>query len=308
MSEDVLGLIVLFKPDPKQLMVNISSVVTQVEKLLILDNTPDQSNESSYKENIENAQLAYPNKIVYKKNNTNLGLPPNYNFAIEFGRKNNMKFLLLLDQDSNTPENTVTKLLSDYQSLSKSFKVGAVCALNEEKIDVANENYLWDFYRRKGMYNSGGIREIVLAMNSGFMAPISVYTEIGGYDENYFLDCVDQEMCLRMISCGYKIFKSEQAVIGHFEGELIFGNFLGIKFPVIRQTPKRYYYISRGTFQLLIKYWRKFPSISIFLFLSLIGRNMRIIGFPNNRVRSWFYTSLGVIHFFRGIRRALPES
>lgn len=308
MSEDVLGLIVLFKPNQIQLMVNIRSVATQVEKLLILDNTPDENNESRYKENIENAQNLYPNKIVYKKNNSNLGLPPNYNFAIDFAIKNNMKFLLLLDQDSNTPENTVSKLLSDYHTLSKSFKIGAVCALNEEKIDVANENYLWDFYERKGMYNSDGIREIVLAMNSGFLAPISVYKEIGGYDENYFLDCVDQEMCLRMISYGYKIFKSEHAVITHSEGELIFGNFLGIKFPVIRQIPKRYYYISRGTFQLLIKYWRKFPSISIFLVLSLIGRNMRIIGFPNNRVRSWFYTSLGVIHFFKGIRGVLPES
>lgn len=290
-----------------QTAVNIEAALKQVDRILIVDNTPQQVVDQSVFDEIESLKAKYPHEIIFKKNNCNLGLPISYNLAIIYAKENNLKFLLLLDQDSNLTNDVVKKLLSSYYSLSESFKVGAVCALNKEKIEYSSDTYLWDFYERSGMYKNNGIREVALAINSGFMAPISTYEEVGKYDENFFLDCVDQEMCLRMISHGFKIFLVEDAVVNHSEAELIKGRILFLTFYVKRNDPIRYYYISRGTLQLLSKYFFYFPSISLFLILSLFGRNLRIISFPSKRFRSWYFTFLGIIHFFKEIGGILPN-
>jgi rhamnosyltransferase len=299
---------VLYKPQRTQLVANIEAAINQVDMLLILDNTPKGSSDSNALTEILTMLSEHKGKIVYKHNNSNLGLPRCYNYAIEFAKNRNMKFLLLLDQDSNLSENAVDELLSSYYQLSKKFKVGAVCSLNKEKVEYSSDTYLWDFYERKGLYNENGVREVILAINSGFMAPISVYEDVGNYDEKYFLDCVDQEMCLRIISRGFKIFIVEDAIVNHSEAELITGSLLFLKFNVKRNEPLRYYYISRGTLQLLNRYLLIFPSISLFLVLSLFGRNLRIISFPSKRLRSWFYSSLGIIHFFKGKIGIIPGS
>jgi rhamnosyltransferase len=308
LADEVLALMVLYKPHKIQLMSNIEAAVNQIDMLLLLDNSPQGDDYNNLVTEIEPILSKYKDKVEYKHNDSNLGLPPCYNYAIDLAKTKKMKFLLLLDQDSNLSENVVSKLLSAYYFLSKTLKVGAVCSLNKEKIDYSSDTYLWDFYERKGLYKKGGIREVELAINSGFMAPISVYEEVGNYDENYFLDCVDQEMCLRIRNRGYKIFLVEGAIVNHSEAELIIGNLIFLKFYVKRNDPIRYYYISRGTLQLLNKYIFSFPSISLFLVLSLVGRNLRIILFPSKKLRSWFYSLLGIIHFFKGKIGIIPQS
>ena len=306
--DSVLGIIVLYKPTMSHVAINIEAALKQVDKLIVVDNTPKKAMDQTHLKEIERIRNVHANELIYVVNNDNLGLPASYNFGIEFAKSHNFKFLFILDQDSNLTDDVVNKLLSTYYSLSNSFKVGAVCALNKEKIEYSSDTYLWDFYERSGMYKNKDVREVALAINSGFMAPISVYEKIGNYDLDYFLDCVDQEMCLRMKTYGFKIFTVENAVVNHSEAELITGRILFLTFYVKRNDPMRYYYISRGTFQLLSKYLFYFPSLSIFLILSLFGRNLRIISFPSKRIKSWYFTFLGIVHFFKGITGILPES
>ena len=308
MIDSVLGIMVLYKPPMPQVTINIEAALKQVDRVLVVDNTPQQTVDQDYLKEIENLKAKYESKFIIKKNDFNLGLPVSYNFAIEYAKRNNFKFLLLLDQDSNLTDNVVKKLLFSYNDLSNSFKVGAVCAINKEEIKYPIDTYLWAFYERSGMYKNNDVREVALAINSGFMAPLSVYEEVGKYDENYFLDCVDQEMCFRMIRHGYKIFILESAVVNHSEGKLIKGRVLFLEFYVKMNEPIRYYYISRGTLKLLSMHLFEFPSLSLILILSLVVRNLRIISFPSNRFKSWYFTFLGIIHFFKGITGILPES
>ena len=308
MTNDVLALIVLYKPNPSNLLTNVEAVVNQVDALIILDNSPNDYNANNYSAEIGSLISRYNDKITFKHNESNLGLPLNYNYAIDLAKMKNMKFLLLLDQDSKLSENVVKELLSSYYKLSKTFKVGAVSALNQEQIEFSSDTALWGFYERRGMYKKDEIREVAFTINSGFLAPISVYHDVGQYNEKYFLDCVDQEMSLRMRKHGYKIFIIENAVVYHSEGELFTGRFLFSSIQMKRQVPIRYYYISRGTFQLLYDYFLVFPSLSFVLLWSMIGRNIKIVSYPSKRLRSWFYTLLGIIHFLKGIHGEIKES
>jgi GT2 family glycosyltransferase len=49
------------------------------------------------------------------------------------------------------------------------------------------------------------VEEVLLAISSGSLFNLKVLQKIGWHNENYFVDCVDYELCLRARRYGYKI-------------------------------------------------------------------------------------------------------
>lgn len=45
--------------------------------------------------------------------------------------------------------------------------------------------------------------------------PASVYAQVGGFDESYFMYCEDVDLCLRLQLAGYRLVEAPQAVVTH---------------------------------------------------------------------------------------------
>jgi rhamnosyltransferase len=100
------------------------------------------------------------------------------------------------------------------------------------------------------------------AITSGNLVRVSVFDEIGLYDEGFFIDCIDFDFCLRLRSAGYSVYRVKDAVMSHQLGEAsVLPGFLK-KF-YTRHHPIRRYYMTRNFMYMAERHLRKFPLFII---------------------------------------------
>jgi rhamnosyltransferase len=114
------------------------------------------------------------------------------------------------DQDSLAPADFIVSMLSDYASYPKQEHVALIAPLYRD--------------RHTGLLLEdpcqGGSRalEIESAMTSGNLVKTSIFAEVGFFAEDFFIDYVDHEFCLRCNQRGYVILQSCRSVLAHSLG------------------------------------------------------------------------------------------
>jgi rhamnosyltransferase len=109
----VYGVIVTYKPNVEVLEKCVNSLVNQVDKLIIVDNTPGKC------QLLENFRKTQNIEIVYL--NDNYGIAYAQNVGIKKALEEEADFILLSDQDTIYPLDYVEKML-------ECFKKGKVAA------------------------------------------------------------------------------------------------------------------------------------------------------------------------------------
>lgn len=228
--EKILGIIVTYNPDLSDLERNLSSIVKQVDKLFLFDN--NSSNKDQIKALIENTNV----EAVFSPENVGLGRA--YNAALENNYKN-YKYFVTFDQDTYIPQTAISKLI---RVLDDNPDIGAIGP---------------EFSREEMEGNKDGrILYVEALIQSCTVFRSSLYEKIGGFNENYFIDSIDFEYCLRILANGLKVAKYTGIVIKHDLGEM--KKSLGISY--FSHNHIRNYYIARNHVDLSKKYFKKFPS------------------------------------------------
>jgi rhamnosyltransferase len=113
---------------------------------------------------------------------------------------------------------------------------------------------------------------------------MSLFNEIGGFNEKYFIDSVDFEFCLRVKKKGYRVLMSNTDYIKHELGVRKNMSF----FSIITHSSIRNFYIARNHVDLSLRYFRYFPIFIVkkniffvlhFFKLLLFERNVKSIGY-----------------------------
>lgn len=236
-------LIVSFNP-------NISSLNKLVEKLLLNENVLVyiiDNNSKNLNLDIYNARL----KIL--ELSENMGIAFAQNQGISCAIKDGVKFIVFFDQDSTITENYINSIQNDYLYLqNRGIKVGAI---GPRFID---ERYGF-YYKTVDISNSGlrskldvsNITEPLhssLLISSGSFVSVETLQKVGFMRENYFIDYVDTEWCIRAESLGYKNYVSSKTIMQHAIGDNIL-QFRWFNVPV--HSPFRRYYRVRNALYLL---------------------------------------------------------
>ncbi|MFZ3245779.1 MAG: hypothetical protein WBG29_07575 [Candidatus Acidiferrales bacterium] len=96
---------------------------------------------------------------------------------------------------------------------------------------------------------------------------VSLFDQIGLYDEGFFVDGIDFDFCLRLRRAGFSIHRVPTALMRHQLGEAV--NLPGIVQPYYSlHSPLRRYYMSRNFMYLTERYFFKFPGFIVKLGLS----------------------------------------
>lgn len=204
----VYGVIVTYKPNVEVLEKCVNSLVNQVDKLIIVDNTPGKC------QLLENFRKTQNIEIVYL--NDNYGIAYAQNVGIKKALEEEADFILLSDQDTIYPLDYVEKML-------ECFKKGKVAAAGPLFIDAHTGKV--QFFVKKGLigfkkiYPKTGKHEVLQLIASGTIINAKFIPEIGLMKEELFIDWVDMEWCWRAVKKGYKIIGNADVVIKHFHGE-----------------------------------------------------------------------------------------
>ena len=290
-DQSITAVIVTFNPDLTALSAIINSLRLQLNSIVIVDNNSKSQNElAEICESVEFVPLP-----------VNLGLGKAHNLGIEYARKHDSQYVLLLDQDSLPDPGMVQQMLNTADKL----KLNGImfCAVGSRYRD--NHGHLSDFVK-VGWFrftrNSCGENQHVEAdflISSGALIPISAINEIGMMDESLFIDHIDTEWFMRANSLGYKSYGCCTAMMRHSLGEKTTRIWLARWRNVPYHNPFRYYYIFRNSLLLYRRGYMPFKWMladwvrlgQIFLFFGL---------FAGDRVANLKMIANGVIDGLKG--------
>ena len=189
--------------------------------VFVVDNCSDNVKD------IERVVSLYGHNIV--KNPNNYGIAKALNQLFQLADNDGFKYILTMDQDSIVPKGFVEGLLDCCVD-----KTAIVCpyvhyigAKKQEKIktDIVEKNW---------------------AITSGALCDVNVWKEVGGFDENMFIDYVDYDYCFRVRKNGYKIIQNNSIKLRHNLGNTATRRFLFWRINVGNHSPIRKYYKARN--------------------------------------------------------------
>lgn len=229
--------VVLFNPDINRLKLNLDAICNQVKTVYLVDN--GSSNICDIQE-----LLRHYTNISVQFLNDNMGISYALNRLVDRAANNGFKWILTLDQDSVCKRN----LIREYATFLKNNQ--------ENYIGCVTCNIVDRNYTRKESYHSSNFKSINYCITSGSLMNISALTNLGGFDEKMFIDKVDTEICIRLLTNKYKIIRINYDGLLHEIGHAKQINLGYRKWELYNHQPIRRYYMVRNAVYLFKKYHR----------------------------------------------------
>lgn len=144
----------------------------------------------------------------YFHNPNNEGLAVAYNFALKVSKEESCDWLLLLDQDSSLPKDFIIALFKNLRSISKYPNIFAVVPkmCYNGHFFSPSKVIFGGIHRPINMQTSGLCPFEVFAIGSGSALKISFFQKIGGFNDFFWLDCLDRWIYYVINKYGGKVF------------------------------------------------------------------------------------------------------
>jgi rhamnosyltransferase len=266
----IAAAVVLYFPG-KDLNKNIESYFPFVEKLFIVDNTPNQDRQEFQKRD----------NIKYIGNNENLGIAYALNCAAKEAYSNGFNFLLTMDQDSSFLNNDCEKLIQQLKRLD-------IC---QTGILAPNHN---------GSKSSTEFDEVKSTMTSGNLLNLEAFSLVGGFNEDYFIDYVDHEFSLRLRKNKLKIIQSNRIHIKHKLGDTVSIRLFGRTMASSNHIPVRRYYMTRNRFYTISRFFLFDPALALKELFGHFVETIKIILIERDIRKKLGMSFRGFLDFLKG--------
>lgn len=175
----LLAVVITYYPDKELLLRNINAFLTHVDKVLIWENTPTPESEKY--------RFITGDQIEYQTRGYNVGISVALNYSLKYAQSQGYEYILTMDQDSC------------FENF-KTYREKAISKLQiEESIigPIINADTLKDEFSSISTY----------IITSGVLARVSTLLSIGGYCEEFKVDAIDLELCLRAHANNIPIYR-----------------------------------------------------------------------------------------------------
>lgn len=245
---NIHAIVVTFNPEQDVLQREFGLLVSQVDKIWLVDNASSQSLAAWV------SDLPWASKLELVQMSANLGLGAAQNAGIQLARAAGASHVLILDQDSEPMPDMVERLLTASDRLQSSgVRLAAVAPVYSDSATGPASGFVrlgWLDFKKQTALPDQDVVEADFVISSGSLVPVSVLDDIGPMDESLFIDHVDTEWCLRAQSKGYRLFGVPGARMVHTLGDrrtrIWFLRWRNVAY----HAPFRYYYIFRNSFLL----------------------------------------------------------
>ena len=226
-KDDLFGIVVWYNPCEVNLSAT-DSYVNEVNKLIIVDNSDGDNSHL-----IE--QRGWANTI-YLPNRQNKGIATALNQGCRLALEQGAQWVLTMDQDSFFDNDGVKSLIQ---------KANQYCNFNKTAIFSPRHN-IEDEITKDKVKPEYTIENDV--MTSGNLLSLAAFQATGDFLDDFFIDLVDLEYCIRIKKNGFLIVMINDVTLHHFLGGGTYQTtFLGFKKSFYNHSPLRKYYIARNS-------------------------------------------------------------
>lgn len=228
--------VVTYNPDIKILQKNLQALSPQVQDVFVVDNGSDNIHD------IENLIGGFNNITIFP-NPKNLGIAQALNKLCKIASSRVYNWILTMDQDSMCDDDMVANL-SKY--------VNEEYGIIAPRIEFRKDGVLIE---KTGGGEKCQAEQIQACITSGSLTNLKAWKQVGGFDEWYFIDHVDNEFCTHIIQKGYKILRVNDALLYQRAGDMKYVKLFGKPILLPYYSTFRNYYICRNTVYYMRKYW-----------------------------------------------------
>lgn len=255
------------------------SIKNQVDFTIIVDNgTKDKEIVSKIEKTAsENNKL----KVILLAEN--LGIAAALNKGAFYAKDNGFDWILTLDQDSEIPQGSVSKIMADFNSLESSTK--EKCAI------VAYKYCERDIDTKPTEENTEKFSKVRHIITSGNIIKLSALDRIGYFNEKLFIDHVDNDLDLRLRKNGYILLESKRYAVIHELGTAKKEK----HYLITNHSPIRRYYISRNSVYIFKNYFFFEPKFVSKLLRNCIFKDIHKITFyEKEKFKKYKYICIGI--------------
>lgn len=290
------AVIVTYHPD-EGFPVRLEHVLAQFPLVIIVDN----GSQSIAADMLHN-QAMLPH-VLLATNQANLGIAAALNQGVELAVQQGFEWIVTLDQDTLLCPDLLATLLDVYEkSGGGNVMVGSNYWDTHRKrdfIQCKNNTYQKCFLERKTL------------ITSGTLLSLSLFMAIGLFREDYFIDSVDHEFCLRARAHGCRILISCRPVMSHSIGARVENAGRLRQFLSFNHSPARGYFIARNTIATAKSYFLQEPMWSIRQGCRLLFNFASILLLDSEKLKKTTAFMVGIAHGITGkmgsIEKAWPN-
>jgi rhamnosyltransferase len=231
----VAAVIVTFHPDP-DFRDGIAALLDQVSAILVVDNG------SCPGELPAGDDPTLRDRVEVITNGENRGLATALNQGLRRARERGFGWALTLDQDSSPLPNLVAAAARAFEAHPHRERLAAIGATAVGAEDPS------------ASASARTYRTMPAVITSGTLHSIPAWERLGGFREDFFIDCIDTEFCLRARARGLEVIQATEPALAHRIGLPSRKWVLGRWMLPTNHSPLRRYYVTRNR----ISFWKTY--------------------------------------------------
>ena len=246
-----------FNPSP-DFFARLDSFYAQLEQIVLVDNGSNLQVRQQLRREAQNRASSL--HVIF--NEINLGIATALNQGFCWAIEQSYDHIVAFDQDSQPNSGMIAAMLDVFSSHSEDGKLAVVAPVVIDSQVNIQARYL----RPKGkllferaICGGNVLENVTYVITSGSLFDLAAYRKIGPFRDDFFIDYVDTEYCLRAKQCGYRIVVACKAELDHRQGDRQKRVFWGSDYYPTFHSPLRWYFFGRNRIPMLRQYALKFP-------------------------------------------------
>ena len=256
-SPRIAAVVVLYRPEP-EVLANIETWAHQVEMIYAVDNSEQTDAEFI-------ARLQTLGSVIYLPQSENAGIARALNIGAERALADGYDCLLTMDQDSRADAALVARLI-ECRGKGEGVASGIVAPFHMTRaVRRPPPEAQWS--------------EAMTPMTSGCLLELAAWRAVGPFRDDFFIDFVDNEYCLRLRRGRYSVVRANKAILEHAVGDISrYGPLIATN-----HSPLRRYYKTRNRFVVFREYLAIYPGHCLFDLIRLTKEIGSIILFEQEK-------------------------
>lgn len=292
------GLIVTYNP-PNNLFEHLDTFYTQLDQILVVDNGSNPQARYLLEQETQNRNASL--KIIF--NETNRGVAAALNQGFCWAIEHDYNHIVAFDQDSHPAPGMLPAMLDVVSLYSDDACPAVVAPVVIDPIVNIQARYLLP--KNKLLYkrvtcDGNVLEDVTYVITSGSLYDLAAYQKIGPFREDFFIDYVDTEYCLRAKEKGYRIVVACTAHLDHRQGERQKRVFLGRNHYPTFHSPLRWYFFGRNRVIMLRQYALRFPHWLLYETVASLYTFTKMLLFETQKGAKLYALFRGTLDGIRG--------
>ena len=272
-----IGAVIVSFEGGNVLRTTVEHLLGQVDTIVIVDNGSMEDASRNVLELIEHDPALVGTTVL--RNRTNLGIAAALNRGISWLVTRGCAWILTMDQDSSASPGMVARLHE-------------ACEMNPRVAIAAPLSLPYDCVPMNRTSPVAEMRDLDFIHTSGNLVRADAWKTLGGFREDYFIDCVDYEFCWRIRRAGYRILQVPAAQLRHRFARLSVVHVLGRRITCTNYpAQRRYYQVRNGIALARTMSDRKYSWAMVG---SVVRETVKVVLFEKQKYRKLASTARGI--------------